>query len=296
MIEHELTQHQIRRNRAETLSVQFYDDGTATDPGTVTIGITDEAGTEIVSSGTSTTGSGSDAREYELSAQSDLNRLTVTWTSDTYGEFVDYIEVVGEFLFTIREARTFDGSALENTSHYPTADIQETRARITDEFEHVMGVSHIPRYNRQDKLFGRDSDILFLPDIHVTDVRKVEYKGDGDTTWSEFDSDDLDDLAIEHGGVVRRRTHGDWESDTEYRVTYEYGYDVPPLPIKRAALRLLVSYLGATRSSWDPRATSMSTEAGVISIATPGRAGSIFGLPEVDAIIQRYSETIPGVA
>lgn len=294
MIEHELTQHQIRRGRVETLTVRFYDDGTAADPGTVTIGITDEAGAEIVSDGTATTGNGSDAREYELAAQSDLNRLTVTWTSDTYGEFVNYIEVVGEFLFTIREARTFDGAALESTDSYPTVDLQEARARITDAFYQAMGVSHIPRYRRL-QVFGSGSAILFLPDLHTTKVQSVEYRESGQATWTAFDQDDLDNVVATNDGRLIYESSS-WNSSREYRIAYEHGYDTPPLEIKRAALRLLVSYLGATYSSWDPRATSMSTEAGVISLATPGRAGSIFGLPEVDAIIHRYSEHIPGVA
>ena len=291
-VEHEIRQHQILRDRAETLSVTFYDDGIVTDPGTVTIGIEDEAGDTIVASSIATSGSGSDARTYDLAGQSDLNVLIVTWTSATYGDFTDRVEAVGDHLFTIREARSFDGNALISPSDYSSEDIEKARARITDDFEHAMGVSHIPRYKRVDGLFGNDTTRLFLPDIHVNLIRTVEYRGGDETDWTAFDSDEMDDLSITDSGVLKRRTDGDWEEGTEYRVTYEYGYDAPPLPVKRAALRLLTSYLGATHSSWDPRATSMSTEAGVISLATPGRAGSIFGLPEVDAIIHRYSERV----
>ena len=295
MIEHELTQHQIRRGRAETLTVQFYDDGVAVDPGTVTIGITDDAGAVVVAPETATDGSGADTRSYDLAAQSGLTRLTVTWTSDSYGDFTDSIEVVGEFLFTIREARTFDGAALESDTDYPTADIQETRARITDAFHHAMAVSHIPRY-RRIQITGSGESLLFLPDLYVTTVQSIEYRDIGDTDWTALDQSDVDAVAILSGGMIAQGNSQRWQANRQYRIAYEHGYATPPLEIKRAALRLLVSYVGATRSSWDPRATSERTEFGVISLATPGRSGSTFGLPEVDAVIDRYSEHIPGIA
>ncbi len=294
-LEHQTIPYQVQRGVTTTLSVQFFEDGVEADPGTVTVGIVDEAGAEIVAAGPSTDGSGTDPRTYELDPQDDLNLLIVTWSTDASGEFNSRVEVVGEHLFTMREARTFDAALLKSTTEYPPAALEEARARITDDFYDAMGVSHIPRY-RRITLSGTGSKQLFLPDLYLLDVRSVESRLHGETEWEAFDQTAMDALITTESGIVKR-TNADWRSDTEYRVVYEHGYGAPPLPVKRAALVLLTSYLGATRSSWDPRATSMRTaEGGVISLSTPGRAGATYGLPEVDAVIQRYSEHVPGIA
>jgi 20S proteasome alpha/beta subunit len=45
-----------------SLSQQWYEDGSAVDPGTVTVGITRADGTVLVAAGTATTGTGTAAR------------------------------------------------------------------------------------------------------------------------------------------------------------------------------------------------------------------------------------------
>jgi hypothetical protein len=66
-------------------------------------------------------------------------------------------------------------------------------------------------------------------------------------------------------------------------VGYEHGLDRPPERIKRGALLLLKRWL--VEGPVDDRTTSMSNDDGTFSLATPGRGGSIFGLPELDAAI-----------
>ena len=76
---------QVLRGTAETLSVTFYSGEAATDAdGAVTIGIVDESGATVVASGTSTSSSGSGVYTYALEAQTDLKKLTATWTG-TWG-------------------------------------------------------------------------------------------------------------------------------------------------------------------------------------------------------------------
>lgn len=287
--------HRVLVNAPETLSISFFADGSIVDPGVTTLGIVDAAGNTVVASGTATSGTGAAARTYNLAAQSTLNLLTVTWTSATYGTQETYVEIVGNHLFTLYEARQFDGQALANTSDYPTASIEAARNRITDAFAEICEVSFIPRY-RYQTLSGDDTELLHLDSRYrpITAIRTVETRSG--TTWTAYDSDDLADLFFDDYGVLYRETRGLFTlGRRNVRVGYEYGYQQVPLEIKRAALRLLVSFLGATQTDWDPRATSMSNEAGVISLATPGLRGSYFGLPEVDSILHRYRRHVPGV-
>ena len=72
---------QVLRGTAEPLSVTFYSGETATyADGAVTIGIVDATGATVVPSGTSTTAVGSGVYTYALQAQTDLKKLTATWT------------------------------------------------------------------------------------------------------------------------------------------------------------------------------------------------------------------------
>ena len=72
----------ILRGTAETISVTFYNAETATDEdsNSVTLGIVDAAGTTVIAAGTAATRSGTGVYGYSLAAQSDLSRLTITWS------------------------------------------------------------------------------------------------------------------------------------------------------------------------------------------------------------------------
>jgi hypothetical protein len=107
---------QILRDTVETLSTTFYSGETATDAdGSVTIGIVDEAGTTVVASATATTSAGSGVYTYSLAAQSNLKKLTATW-SGTWGSamtFDTHHEVLnGTNSDTIRVSKMFPATLL----------------------------------------------------------------------------------------------------------------------------------------------------------------------------------------
>ena len=114
---------QILRDTVETLSTTFYSGETATDAdGSVTIGIVDEAGTTVVASATSTTSAGSGVYTYALAAQSNLKKLTATW-SGTWGSamtFDTHHEIVGGWYATPAEVRAMD-SILGEATTFPLA-------------------------------------------------------------------------------------------------------------------------------------------------------------------------------
>lgn len=288
--------HRILKGTAESLSLLVYEDGVVKDPGTTTVTITMADGTAIVTGG-ATTGSGAQARAYALTTTdtANLDLLTAVWTTENYGAQTTTAEIVGEHLFTLAQARDFDGGKLRDASAYSDDLLKETRARILDAFAEVCGVSFVPRYKRV-VLDGKGSDTLYLPDLYVTAIRSVDERASGGTDWTAYTSDDLADVFCDDSGQVFRETDGAFTAGRRnIRIGYEYGYAQPPLEITRAALRLLVSYLGATRTDWDPRAISMSTDMGVISLATAGMRGAVFGLPEVDSALVRYNERRAGI-
>src|SRR5690606_23834905 len=95
------------------LSVQFYRDGAPVDPGDVTVTITNDAGETLVSDA-ATSGTDDGPRSYVLTpAQTNqLDVLTVQWSGEIDGVPQSppptHVEVVGDYLFTLSEARNFD--------------------------------------------------------------------------------------------------------------------------------------------------------------------------------------------
>jgi hypothetical protein len=75
----------------------------------------------------------------------------------------------------------------------------------------------------------------------------------------------------------------------ERLVEYTYGWEEPPLPIKRAVKLLARHILTVDPSDFDERATSKVTEMAAWSLVTPGVRGAIFPLPEVNQIVSDYS-------
>ena len=73
-------------------------------------------------------------------------------------------------------------------------------------------------------------------------------------------------------------------------VGFEYGHPEPD--VRRVAL-ILARYR-LLNGPLDSRATSMAVDGGTIQLLTPGVAGSVFGIPEVDAFIQRHNKRALG--
>lgn len=304
------TYHRVLKRTPETIQVQFESDGAASDPGSTTIGIVNDVGTTVVASGTATGGATTAPRTYALTSThtASLDRLAATWTTTNYGAQVSYIEVVGAHLFSVSEAREFDPpttvgtGALNSTTNYPTLLIEETRARITDEFERICGVSFVPRYDRAVVHgSGRAYQHVYTsqtprhPALYLSSIRNIETLDTTDMTWTAFTADELAEVQIEEGGVIRRASGEAFESGHgNIRVTYEYGLPVVPLAIKRAALTLCRYLL--VPSNLSERTMQQSSQFGSIQLATAGRYGDYYGIPSVDSVLDRYCEHVPVIA
>ena len=294
-VEFEPTTQHIQQGLAATLSVTFYADGVVADPDVTTVTITRLDGTAIATDA-ATSGSGAAARTYALTSvqTADLDILTVAWDSATYGTVEQTVEITGGVLFTIREARAYDNGAMASAATYPTATIEEARARVTDEFKRICGVSFVPRIERVT-LDGAGDDWLFLPRLRVLAVRDIEVLDTTDGTWTAYTVDELADVQILDLGRVRRLDGTTFVSGRQnVRVTYEHGWRQPPLAIRQAALAVLRFTL--VPGNFSERAISLSSEFGTTQLSTPNpERGRYYGLPVVDAVIDRYVEKVPVV-
>lgn len=292
----------ILRGTPETLSMSWYANGEIADPGATTIGIVNAAGTVVVASGTATTGTGAAARTYNLpsSETADLDILTVTWTTANYGVRSQYIEVAGEQLYTIAQARAFSFSKLDDDEKYLQLWIEDGRRWILDMLYERCGVSFVPRYRRVT-LDGSGARGLLLPDIKVVAVRSIEYRERGSTTWTAFTADELADALPGPYSIERESLGYFTRGRANWRVGYEHGFLVPPGEVVNAALALLVDAL--VESNFSNRATNEVSALGTFTIATAGMkpnpwsAYRYTGLPDVDAVIAAYEKyRMPGFA
>ncbi len=278
----------LRNTGPTTITKRWFEDGTQSDAGAVTVGIVDAAGNIIVAAGTATTKTGSGATTaytYTLSIQTAVRKLTVTWTrTDTGATLTDIVDVVGAVLFTEADARGFtvtgSQTPLASATSYPDAVICEARDRITDLFEQYCEVSFIPRSYHLETA-GTGGRTLKIPHHKVTQVLNCTISAVAQTA-SAIIPLPTERLLHHTTGVFSPPSAAD---PLNVHVTYEHGYTEPPLDIKRAALLLLLREV--VPSDLPDRALSMSTADGTFRLAAPGE-NSPTGIPTVDEVLNRY--------
>lgn len=277
----------VIQGRSATLTHTFFSDGVATNPSpdVATIGITRDDGSVLVAAGSATVDTGTGTVTYTLTpAQTALlDILTLTWTATFGGQsqtFVDIVEVVGNVLFTVAEARAI--SALSNTSTYPTAAIVKARTTVESRMEKACSVAFVPRY-RRETVSGSGSTQLQLSRRLVTAVRSVSLEG---TVLSPAEL--LTIVPSTHGGISYL---GGWTPGfNNYSVAYEHGYAYVPPEISDAALTWAKNLL--IKGPIDDRTTAFTTEDGTFSMMVPGLRGSISGIPDVDAVLHDHDLTL----
>jgi len=144
--------------------------------------------------------------------------------------------------------------------------IQETRDVATARIEDACGVAFVER-ETVEIATGRDGFAL-LSKPRVIEVLKI------------------DNVSAVSGPYPEGRIPLD---DGDHSILYRHGWEVTPLPIKRAVLLMTRHYLTTDPTDFDERATSKSTEMASWSLVTPGVRGAIFPIPEVNQIVSDYS-------
>ena len=253
----------ILQNTPGTIKQQWYEDGAAVDPGTVTLGITRADGTVLIAAGAATAGTGTNPRTFNLSAGNTalLDTLKVTWTSSLKGTLVSYLEVVGGFLFTIAQAQALAAGAT-------TAQIADARIYAETELEHALGYALVPRYKLTTTYVNTWDGPRVMPFL-----RTIRSAINGTTTLT---ADDIALLVPNRGGLAGYR----WSNERTV-IGYEHGLDAPPPGASQAALSVALGQLGADQSgSIDPRATSIVTVDGTVNLRAAFGQFSAVGVNE----------------
>ena len=281
----------VLRYAAEDLGVTFYDAETATNvsTGSLTVGIVDEYGRVVVPPGTSTSTSGTGVYAYALQAQTDLKRITATW-SGTFGtamQFTTQHEIVGGFYTTPIELRSMDSIDGE-TSAFPTADLVSAITWSTAVIDEYCGTSFVYRYER-DVLDGTGNQTLKLSRMFPRKILAASIDG------TELTADEISKIALHESGVIRREDDV-WSYNPPGRkviVEYEYGISkTVPADLSWAAKTLARYHLIEQVSRIPDRALSISSEFGNIALSQPSMSKPT-PLPDVNVILNRHRHRAP---
>jgi hypothetical protein len=277
-------------NTAATLTSYKYDQyGEVANPGTTTVTITRADDTVVTTAATAT----EDPTTRQLSIayaaadNTQLDWLKAVWTdSGDSSTWTTYHEVVGGFYATVAEIRQRDPNI--TTEKYNATTIRAVMQEIEWAFELECGRAFVPRYGRA-RLSGSAGARIMLPDVDIRSLRGVRDYSDYDT-YTSFTVAELAAVDWYPSGALTRIDGGYWYAGSgNYIVEYEHGMDRPPPDVKAAAIRWLRSVLNANKTGIPDRATTFSVESGgSYSLLTPGRNGSVTGIPDVDLVIERY--------
>lgn len=266
----------ILKDTPGSIAKPFYQDGVLVDPGVVTATVTRADGTVVVS-GAATTGSGAAERTLNLTAVQNglLDTYTVAWASPTQGTLPSTVEIVGGFVFTIAEARAFG-----ITDTFSTADVIAMRTTVEEEIEKACSRAFVPRYARHAVDGSGDCEVRLRR--KVRSIRAVDL--DGSSV----------DVSMIVPTVIGAYYPAGWRWGVgNYVIGYEHGFSEAPEGVKRAALLLAKTWFEGQRSPVDDRAITFdTTEGGSYSLAVPGRNGSLFGIPDVDSVLDRYRSRV----
>jgi hypothetical protein len=176
--------------------------------------------------------------------------------------------------FTVAEARQV--KPLDDAAKYTDGMIEAMRATVESALERRCAVAFVPR-TATETLDGDNARDLVLQWPLPLAVTSLAIDGSSTSTTG---------LVLYRSGIIRRPDR--WPAgDGNVTLTYTHGYSQVPPEIKQAALLLTKIWL--VKGPVDDRMTSMSTEDGTWTLATPGLRGSVFGVPFVDAVVQAYS-------
>lgn len=225
---------------------------------------------------------------YPLPAPSQLDMLTVDFIGFVAGSSVEiryHVEVVGDFLFGLAAAR----NDLRIPSTVSTVDLASARVEVETVAEDVSSregprIAFVPRFARVI-LNGSGTSGLALPHALIRSVRSITVNG---TVWSVGQ---LATITPSESGVLWL-SGGTWPVGRQNIVVeYEHGMSYSPPSVTGAALQHLRAVLARPRSGVPDRTQSYTTGDGATYRLTMPTA-STTGLPEVDAVYQRFCQEL----
>lgn len=258
------------------------EDGEPADPGTVTVAVTNFAGTTVTAGAVAVAGN---VRTTAIAAADNqsVDRLTAVWSSGGTVLATSQHDVVGGFYATIADIRK--DTVLANTNKFLSADLLAVRSEIEYQIDDACKRSFVPRFY-SEVLSGSGNETI---ELRQNDLREVvsaeEWTG---SAWAAMSVTVADIPPSERGRATLRS--GWWPAGIQnIRVSYRYGWDRPPPDLRRAVVKAVESRRAGDSSGIPSRAISVQgTELGNVVLATPGLGKWITAIPEVDEVINRY--------
>ena len=182
---------------------------------------------------------------------------------------------------------------LADTARFTDAELATAAVWFETLFEDYTGVAWTPRTVVDERHHTRRADLIVLRHLRprtITAVRSYSTAG----TSTAYTAAELADLAFDASGTLRRLGLGSFTSGHGIvAVDYTHGYDAPPADVVEAAKTAIRAHLIDDYQA--NRQFSVATEAGIVRTSTPGDDRP-FGIPDVDAVANRRSHRIPGLA
>ena len=287
----------ILQATAASLSWQPLDgDGEPGDPGgTVTVGVVASDGSTVISSGTATSGSGSEPRAVALTAAqtADLEVFAATWKIGSTTVATTEHWVVGGFLYSIADLRNRERSLADSARDESTV-LREVRDEIEETFEGATGVPWTPRLHLVTSLRDHDGYSLDTRRTHARTVRWCRLWST-ESSYTELTAAELAEIAPAEDGILTLpvSTSGAWKVTAAVEVGFwqpgsaVVGSQVPA-DVRRQALLAARAGTNQARSGIPDRATSQQlADGGSVTLATPGVGRWITGIPTVDELLKR---------
>jgi len=262
----------LYRSRAQ-ITGSFVIDGVAGDPtpDTATVRIVRADSTELLAGNADEAGAGKYAKTLEPAQTTPLDQLTADWTAGDQQITTTYHEIVGGFLFTVRDAE----------ARLPDLDAAAHRAGRTlaeEALEDACGVAFVPRY-ALDTYDGNGRTLLRPRRRHVRKVRSVTVDG------VAYTPEQLAEVKISETG--RLYSPAGWPTGYgNIVIGYEHGYDFPPARAGNAALLLLERWRADQPTG--ERVVAGSIDRVSFRLAVAGKDGEVFDVPEANAIVAMY--------
>jgi hypothetical protein len=254
--------------------------------GTCTVTLTRPDGTPGPASGTVTHVS-TGKYSFVLEGQPEVTVFDVAWSGAISSKAVTKktrVEVVGDLLFTLAQAKAWDGGTI------PAAGVSDDqilakRISLLDDLERPTrcNVAFVPRFTRERH--NASGGELLLWHKRATALLSVTVNGV---------AQDLAGYTLDPAGILRP-TSG-YAPTSPIRagignvvVEYVRGHDQVPGPVSEAALRIARALL--VPSNIGDRATSITNDAGTVLLATAGRGSyQPYGIPLADSVLAAYRE------
>ncbi len=255
--------------------------GMARDPGTVTVTVTNSAGTALATNA-ATSGTAATARTYSLAGAliPDEDRLTAVWSVSGVPVATTHVDVVGGYYASYGDIGTRYGGA----STYSDQDVIRQRNHAEDTFTQELGYSCVPRFVSERIVVPKTSARLVVGQFYPRAVRRASII-DG-TATTALTTTELGNLQCLHPGFIDRLDGNVWTAGTTVTIDYTYGLDAPSEDIADVFLLYVQHLLTRTRTGISPGATAYSNADGTsVQLASPGSDTWITGLRDVDRVL-----------